>query len=106
MSKGAELIFYGLDGIKDQEEICIVEGEMDKLTIDAIQGPATISVPNGGSKQGELPYLTSAYDLIAQAKRVLIGTDMDEVGNALAEEMARRIGYKKCLRIHWPEKDA
>jgi len=106
MSKGAELIFYGLDGIKDQEDICIVEGEMDKLTIDAVQGPATISVPNGGSKSGELPYLTSAREQIAQAKRVFIGTDMDEVGNALAEEIARRIGYQKCLRIHWPEKDA
>jgi twinkle protein len=106
MSKGAELIFYGLDGIKDQKEICIVEGEIDKLTIDAVQGPATISVPNGGSKQGELPYLASAEDALARADRVLIGTDMDEVGNALAEELARRIGYAKCLRIHWPEKDA
>ncbi len=38
MSKGAERILYGLDDIAGAETVCIVEGEIDKLTIDTAGG--------------------------------------------------------------------
>ena len=40
--------------------------------------------------------------------RIIIATDMDEPGNALAEELARRLGRERCWRARWPDqlKDA
>lgn len=115
MAKGAERILYGLDDLADAEEIVLVEGEMDKLSIDAVQGPACASVPDGapsgdaknfGSKFAFLSGI--AEERLRSAKRVLIGTDMDGPGEALADELARRIGYGTCARVRWPDgcKDA
>lgn len=113
MSGGAERILYGLDCIVGAETIVIVEGEMDKLSIDAVQGFPCVSVPDGapapdatnyGSKFSFLDGM--AEGIFAQAKTVILATDMDAPGNKLADELARRIGYQKCLRVTWPEKDA
>jgi twinkle protein len=93
----------------------IVEGEMDKLAIDAVQGPATVSVPDGAPAidardyTSKFAYLSGvAEERLRSAKRVLIATDMDAPGERLADELARRIGYTNCARVQWPEgcKDA
>jgi twinkle protein len=112
--KDAQLILYGLNDIRGAETICIVEGEIDKLSIDAANGPPTVSVPNGVAGSGDLSnaslvYLSGeAQDHFHFAKRVLIATDTDEPGMALGNELARRIGFEKCRRVRWPEgcKDA
>jgi len=97
--KDAELIFYNLDGIKDQEEVLIVEGEIDCLTMIQVGLTNTVSVPNGASKtNNNLKYLDSCYQYFENVKRVVIATDNDEPGNKLADELARRIGIEKCHR--------
>lgn len=115
MAKGAERILYGLDGIAGAETICIVEGEMDKLSLDTVQGYPTVSVPDGapapdansyGSKFAFLEGAAEAH--LKAAKSVILATDADAPGRKLADELARRIGYHKCQRVTWPEdcKDA
>jgi twinkle protein len=115
MSGGAERILYGLDGIADAETICIVEGEMDKLSIDAVQGWPTVSVPDGAPAENATNYASKfaflsgeAEERFAAAKAVILATDMDAPGRKLADELARRIGYAKCQRVSWPDgcKDA
>ena len=115
MAKGAERILYGLDGLAGVAECCIVEGEMDKLAIDAALGPATVSVPDGAPAIDSSTYSSKfaflsgvAEERLTAMTRVLIGVDMDAPGKKLADELARRIGYAKCARIAWPEgcKDA
>lgn len=115
MSGGAERILYGLDDIAGAAELVIVEGEMDKLTIDAVQGPPAVSVPDGAPAENATSYASKftfldgvAEERFAAAKRVLIATDTDGPGRKLGEELARRIGYEKCARVVWPEgcKDA
>ncbi len=115
MAKGAERILYGLDGIAGVDEICIVEGEMDKLSIDAVQGPATVSVPDGAPPPDAANYASKfsflsgvAEERFNAARRVILATDMDAPGQKLADELARRIGYAKCARVSWPDgcKDA
>jgi twinkle protein len=107
MSKGAERILYGLDDIAGAEEIVIVEGEMDKLAIDAVQGPACVSVPDGAPPPEtkhyatKFAYLESAEAYLRAAKRVLIAVDADAAGDRLADELARRLGYGKCARVRW-----
>lgn len=37
-----------------------------------------------------------------QASRILLATDNDEPGQALAEELARRLGRERCWRVRFP----
>lgn len=92
-----------------------VVGNCDKLTIDAVQGPPAVSVPDGApppdarNYEAKLAFLAGdAEDRLRSAKRVLIATDMDAPGEKLADVLARRIGYGKCARVSWPDgcKDA
>jgi twinkle protein len=99
MVKDAELIFYNLDSIKDSEEVTIVEGEIDALTLIQLGYNTVVSVPNGASKgTNNLQYLDNCYHNFERIKTVIIATDNDEPGNALALELARRIGMEKCTR--------
>lgn len=98
--KDAEKIFYNLDGIKDQKEIYIVEGEMDCLTMVQAGYRNTVSVPNGATKaNNNLTYLDNCWKYFEGVEKVFICTDHDEAGEALANELARRIGIERCYRM-------
>lgn len=109
MVGGAERILYGLDDIKDAPIIIIVEGEMDKLSFDSINGWPCVSVPDGAPTPNTKNYASKfsflsgvAEEYLRAAETVIIAVDTDEPGNKLADELARRIGYEKCKRIFWP----
>jgi len=100
--KDAELIFYNIDGIKDQEEVLIVEGEIDALTMIQLGYTNTVSVPNGATKgNNNLQYLDNCYQYFENVKKVIIATDNDEPGERLAQELARRIRIEKCSRAYF-----
>jgi twinkle protein len=82
-------------------------------------GIKAVSIPNGASmkvtegkidpaEDTKFKFLWSAREYIDAAKRVFIATDMDLPGEAVAEELARRVGKEKCWRVRFPEgiKDA
>jgi len=97
---GAEKVFYNLDGIKDQKEIWIVEGEIDCLTMIQAGLTNTCSVPNGANaKNNNLDYLDSCWQYFENVDSVYILTDTDTPGNQLADELARRIGLERCFRV-------
>jgi len=101
--KDAERILYGLDDIKDCEEIIIVEGEVDKLSFYESGYRNCVSVPNGASNL-KLEYIK---DLPDNLKKVYIATDNDEPGRKLAEELSRRLGRDICYRVDFQDfKDA
>lgn len=108
------------DGYKT---IIITEGEMDVLAIKSSlnddMDALVVSVPNGApqkvsnrkvdpSEDRKFGYLWDAKDLFEAAERVILAVDDDEPGDALAEEIQRRIGRAKCYRVQYPEgtKDA
>jgi twinkle protein len=108
MSAGAELIFYGIDNVKQNDYIIITEGEFDAMSF-ADAGYDAVSVPNGASVSSQrLEYLENCYDWINGFKKIYIATDNDAPGVALATELARRLGRERCWRINFPEgcKDA
>lgn len=98
--KDAELVFYNLDSMKDAKECYIVEGEMDCLTLVQAGVRNVVSVPNGASKgANNMQYLDNCHSYFESLEKVYLLTDNDEPGEKLAQELARRIGIEKCLRV-------
>lgn len=116
--KGAEKVLYGLDDVAGATDVIFVEGEIDKLSLEEAGFLNVVSVPDGAPrdvKEGALPdpeedtkfsYLWASRGLLDLAARVIIATDNDGPGNALAEELARRLGRERCWRVKWPGDDA
>lgn len=106
------LSFFGIEQVKIGEDLIIVEGEMDVLAFREA-GISAVSVPNGApmkvsdgrispEEDKKFRFLWAAKDYLEKAKRVIIAVDADGPGEALAEEIARRVGKDKCWRIAWP----
>ncbi|KAM2734019.1 hypothetical protein EV2_037376 [Malus domestica] len=99
--KDTEKIFYGQDNIKRTNDIIIVEGEIDKLAMEEAGFRNCVSVPDGA------PSKVSSSELPPEEKtsRIVIATDGDGPDQALAEELARRLGRERCWRVKWPKKN-
>lgn len=114
MEKGAERILYGLDDLAGQRVIVWVEGEIDKLSCEVAGFTNVVSVPDGAPAPDAKNYATkfsfleSAESIISAADKHILAVDADAPGQALQEELARRIGREKCYRVIWPDgiKDA
>lgn len=103
MVKNAELCFYNLDAIKDENTAIIVEGEVDCLSLREAGIHNVVSVPNGATMgSASLDYLNSCWSYFEDKEQVVIMTDNDEPGRNLREELARRIGKEKCLKVEMP----
>ncbi|KAB2028713.1 hypothetical protein ES319_D05G114800v1 [Gossypium barbadense] len=115
--KNTEKILYGLDDIADASDIIIVEGEMDKLAMEEAGFRNCVSVPAGAPpsvSKKEVPaeeqdtkyrYLWNWKEYFKKASRIILVTDGDLPGQALAEELARRLGRERCWRVKWPKKN-
>lgn len=109
MVSGAELVFYGLDLIKDYSEVVICEGEIDALSFYEAGIFYVVSVPNGASKGNQkLEYLDNCWSWFTDKTKIILATDSDEPGTLLRDELARRLGKDRCLFVAYPEgcKDA
>jgi twinkle protein len=117
--EGAPVTFFGIGHVTSGADLVIAEGELDALALATAGIKNAVSVPNGAvmkvtagridpKEDGKFKFVWHATDLIRKAKRVLIATDGDAPGQAMAEELARRVGRAKCWRVAWPEgtKDA
>ncbi|XP_030551532.1 primase homolog protein isoform X5 [Rhodamnia argentea] len=115
--KGVIKAFYGLDDISEADEIIIVEGEIDKLSMEEAGFINCVSVPSGApckvsdkqlpspDKDKAFQYLWNCKDYLDKASRIILATDGDAPGQALAEELARRLGKQRCWKVNWPKKD-
>lgn len=108
MVSGAELVFYGLDNIKNSDRAYIVEGEMDALSLFEAGLYSVVSVPNGASKGNQrLDYLDNCFNYFEDKKEIILCTDNDDAGLNLRNELARRIGKYRCKYVDFNEyKDA
>lgn len=103
MAKDAELIFYNLDSIKEEETVYITEGEIDAMSLYETGIYNVISVPNGAAVSGtqRLEYLDNCWHYFTKMTKVVLMTDNDIPGLKLREELARRIGYGKCWVVNY-----
>jgi twinkle protein len=113
LETNAERIFYGMDDVIADEAI-IVEGEIDKLSVEEAGLLHCLSVPDGAPSPrtkdytNKFTFLENCDELIERVKTFILAVDNDEAGQKLEEELARRLGKHKCKRVQWPEgcKDA
>lgn len=108
--------FFGIDLVDIGKPLIIVEGEIDALTAMEAGIENCVSVPSGAplkvadgkvmaSEDKRFAYVWNAIDILEKVPSVIIATDNDVPGQALAEELARRIGKAKCRLTKFTEKD-
>lgn len=104
---------YNID--QAAEDVLIwVEGEMDVLACLTAGYRSVVSLPDGAPEKvreeddprratdKRFEALANCEERIAKVARHIIATDSDGPGNALAEELARRLGKERCWRVWWP----
>jgi len=114
METGAERILYGMDDAAGHDTLIIVEGEIDKLSIEVASFINCVSVPDGAPSPkakdytSKFSFLESAEDFLSGFTRIILAVDNDPPGQKLEEELARRLGVERCARVAWPDgcKDA
>ena len=86
--------------------IAITEGEYDAMSLAQLEpGMPVLSVPAGSSN---LTWIENDYDALQRFERVYLIGDMDDAGEAMCREIAKRLGLARCFRvpIPAPHKDA
>ena len=106
--KGAEKIFYNINSVANYTNCVIVEGEMDVLSFHEAGVFNTISVPNGATlNSNNLDYLDNCIDYLDNKEKIILAVDKDEAGQALQQELIRRLGAEVCFIIDFNDcKDA
>lgn len=108
--------FFGIDQVDPTKPIVIVEGEIDALTGIECGVDNVVSVPSGApmkvvdgkvtaSEDKKFAFVWNAFETLSKAPYIVIATDNDAPGQALAEELARRIGKHKCRLTKFDRKD-
>ncbi len=103
-TKNAKKVFYGINDIVGVEECYIVEGEMDKLAMYEAGVKNCISVPNGANDLNDIFETCERY--LKNMTKFYIAVDMDEPGQKLEDELVKRLGKHKCVRVQFKGKDA
>jgi twinkle protein len=106
--KGAEKIFYNINSIVGFDTCIITEGEMDVLALHEAGITNAISVPNGATlNSNNLDYLDNCIDYFEDKEKVILAVDNDEPGQALQQELIRRLGAEVCFMASFEDcKDA
>ncbi len=108
--------FFGIDFVDKGKPLIIVEGEIDALTLMEAGIENAVSVPSGApikvadgkvlpSEDKKFAYVWNAREILDAVPYVVLATDQDGPGQALAEELARRIGKEKCRVAKFDAKD-
>lgn len=97
-------IFYNINSVINSEDVYIVEGEFDVLSMHEAGFKNTISIPNGANDNDEFWINCEAY--LKKVKKFYIATDNDEKGEMVADKIAQRLGRYRCERILFKNKDA
>ena len=107
----AEKCFYNFDVLLPApKRIHITEGEIDALSLIECGFTDVVSVPDGAPNptannlDTKFSYFTDeAMKLFDAIKEIVLVVDNDENGRFLENELKRRIGIDKCLRVKYPE---
>jgi twinkle protein len=98
--KGAEKVFFNINSLVGYDSCVIVEGEMDVLALHEAGIKNAVSVPNGATlNTNNLDYLDTCIDYFEDKTKIILAVDADEAGNALKQELIRRLGAESCYLV-------
>lgn len=108
--KDARKQFYMAETLDllEQDALIIVEGEMDVLSLHECGYSNVISLPDGAPSKAEYREQDKRFEILAnleghKATKIIIAVDMDDAGQALADELQHRFGKDICWRVEWPD---
>ena len=110
---GSEQVLWGQQFAK-APYLVITEGEIDALSCIESGIGSAVSVPGGAplrvsdgkidpSEDRKFAFVWDAKPMLDQMERIILAVDADEPGQALQEELARRIGKARCWTVSYPE---
>src|SRR5262249_17738454 len=86
---------------------------IDKLALEEAGIRNVVSVPAGAPKalksgapdpaDAKFEYLANCAAYLEPLERIVLAVDADGPGQALEEELARRLGRERCWRVRWPD---
>jgi twinkle protein len=112
--KDAEKIFYGQDDCWGKDVVYIVEGEIDKLSLEQVGFTECISTPDGAPDPEsrnfpkKFSFIEGCEGFLNSINTFVFAVDNDAPGHLLQAELIRRLGPEKCYTVTWPDgiKDA
>ena len=118
-SQGSAVNFFNIDNVETNDWIIICEGEMDCLSFIEVGYKSVVSIPHGAvmkvidgkidaHEDGKFKFIWNSKKKLELCDKIVIAMDSDKAGQAMAEEIARRVGKDKCYKIDYPKdcKDA
>jgi len=110
---GSEQFLWGQE-FAEAPMLVITEGEIDALSARQSGIRSAVSVPGGAplsvsdgkispSEDRKFAFIWAAKALIDRMDKVVLAVDNDPPGQALQEELARRIGKSKCWTVTYPD---
>ena len=95
---------YGADDLEGHDTVILVEGELDKLSVEAA-GLTNVASLQNGAPGGLPPVLPEA---LQAASKVVLAVDADEAGQEGAKAITEVLGEDRCWWVTWRDgcKDA
>lgn len=111
MDKGGKLCLWNADALLARpDKLIITEGEFDALAAIACGFRNVVSVPNGASSIGGNALSGNAYSYLYESEaalrevgQIILATDNDEPGLALARDISGILGPERCRFLTYPE---
>lgn len=94
-------VLFNADALEKYDEVFLMEAETDAIALWSAGLHNVISL-TGGAKT----FLAEWYDSLVGKEKVVIVLDADDVGQTAARDIARRIGFDKCVNVFLPAHDA
>lgn len=110
---GGAKVLWNVDCLEDcrGNDVVVTEGELDGIAFIQAGFPWTVSVPDGAPQESitdpdsvKYDYLDEAtLKLLRGARSVILATDNDDQGRALAFDLSLRIGRANCRHAIYPK---
>jgi twinkle protein len=110
---GSEQIFYNRNVLADPglalAPVIATEGELDCWAGLQAGFPRVVSVPGGAPSKALGNHGTAKYAFLDEAPSLalstqwILATDDDEAGHALREDLALRLGHRRCQWLRYPK---
>lgn len=111
--KGSQQIFYNIDCLYDESlashPVIVTEGEIDCWSALQSGFARTVSVPGGAPSTAVGERAAAKYNFLdgmpelAPGVAIILATDGDEPGAALRQDLAMRLGERRCKWVKYPK---